>query len=116
MMCDGVLTGCELVNVAAPGEMPVEALRPVFSAMYEARMIGYGRQYAAKGVNEQVDLLARIWSETSARIGMYAVIDQSPEAGQYRIDNVQHLMNDDGLKVTDLTLSRLDDLYEVDAG
>ena len=47
---------------------------------------------------------------------MYAVIDQSPEAGQYRIDNVQHLMNDDGLKVTDLTLSRLDDLYEVDAG
>jgi hypothetical protein len=33
---------------------------------------------------------------------------------QYRIDNVQHLLNDDGLKVTDLTLKRLEDLYDID--
>ena len=32
---------------------------------------------------------------------------------QYRIDNVQHLLDDDGLKVTDLTLSRMDELYEI---
>lgn len=115
MMCDGVLAGCNLINDASPGAMPVERLDPVFVTNYESRTVGYGRQYAAMGVNEQVDLLARIWYEPKARIGMYAIISQSQEAGQYRIGNVQHIINDDGLKVTDLTLSRLDDLYDVDA-
>ena len=34
---------------------------------------------------------------------------------QYRIDNVQQLLDDDGLRVTDLTLRRLDSNYDVKA-
>lgn len=112
MMSDGVLTLCTLENTAAAGAMPVEQLVPGEVRYFERRTVGYGRQYAAKGVNEQVDLFVRIW-DCAARIGMYAVVSQSPDAGQYRIDNVQYLTNDDGLRVTDLTLSRLDDLYDV---
>ena len=32
---------------------------------------------------------------------------------QYRFDNVQHLIDEDGLKITDLTLRSLDKLYDV---
>ena len=32
---------------------------------------------------------------------------------QYRIDNVQHLLDEDGLKVTDLTLYRMEQNYDL---
>ena len=57
--------------------------------------------------------MARIWQDRKVHIGMYALLDTGE---QYRIDNVQHLSDDSGLKVTDLTLRRLDKHYDVDAG
>lgn len=111
---------CTLDDVAEPGNMPDEKLTPLDpnGALFEERSVGYNRQYAAMGVNERVDMLIRIWREPTVRIGMYAVLTdyegQVNENGdQYRIDNVQHLLDDDGLKVTDLTLYRMDELYEV---
>ena len=67
----------------------------------------------AQGVNERVDMLIRIWRTTEAHIGMYAVLSHSENDGQYRITNVQQMLDEDGLKVTDLTLQRMDDLYEI---
>ena len=111
LLDSGELTLCTARDVSKPGAMPVYLLIPRNVHFYGERTIGYGRQYAAMGVNEQVDLLVRIWQDRSARIGMYAVIDDE----QYRIDNVQHLTDEEGLKVTDLTLRRLDDLYDIAA-
>lgn len=105
----GTVTICRLVNKAEAGQMPDEHLTTVCAHLFGERTVGYGRQYAAKGVNEQVDLLIRFWQDRRVRIGMYAVIDGE----QYRIDNVQHLLDGDGLKVTDLTLQRLEVLYDV---
>lgn len=84
---------------------------------FENRVVGMTRQYQAKGVSERVDMLIRIW-HAPVRIGMYAVLtdyddQENPEGDQYRIDNVQQLTDDNGLKVTDLTLYRMDELYEV---
>lgn len=104
---------CTLQNTAEPGAMPVDRLSPVFADYFGERTVGYNRYYAAKGVNEQVDLLIRIGRTTAARIGMYAVLSMSENDGQYRITNVQQLLGEDGLKCTDLTLSRMDELYEV---
>lgn len=124
MMDAGIATIYALTNIAEYGDMPKEKLVKQtdkegndLTYQFEERVIGYGRQYDAKGVNERVDMLIRIW-RAPVRIGMYVVLTdyegQENEAGdQYRIDNVQQLVNDDGLKVTDLTLYRLDDFYEV---
>lgn len=123
MMNDGLVVLCELTNLAEAGDMPHEVLSPLtedgeaLEWSFEDRVIGYNRQYVAKGVSERVDMLIRIW-RAPARIGMYAVLtdyegQENPDGDQYRIDNVQHLLNEDGLKVTDLTLYRLDQLYEV---
>ena len=94
--------------------MPVQALVPVTSAYFGERTIGYNRYYAAQGVNQDISLLIRIW-RYPVKIGMYAVLSMSENDGQYRITNVQHLLDDDGLKVTDLTLSALEENYDVAA-
>lgn len=107
---DGIIKICTLTNDAESGQMPRERLVPKSEHYYGERTVGYGRQYAAKGVNEQVDMLVRIWQDRSVRIGMYVVTEGE---GQFRIDNVQHLLDDDGLRVTDLSLSRLEELYDV---
>lgn len=123
----GIVTLCRLINGAAHGNMPKETLSPLKDSegnaltwQFEERIIGYGRQYEAKGVMERVDMLIRIW-RAPVRIGMYAVLtgyegQESENGDQYRIDNVQNTLDDNGLKVTDLTLYRMDTLYEVDAG
>ena len=103
--------------------MPKPQLKPlslddeVLTWQFEERTVGLNRQYLAKGVSERVDLLIRI-ERAPARIGMYAVLTDyegqiNPEGDQYRIDNVQHLLDGYGLKVTDLTLYRLEELYDV---
>lgn len=113
MLYEGTLRLCELQNLAEPGGMPSEKLVVVSYHYYGDRMIGYGRQYAAMGVEQQVDRLVRIWRDESAHVKQYALLD---DGKQYRVDMVQHLLDEDGLKVTDLTLFRLDDNFDVAEG
>lgn len=108
----GTLTLCTLQNTSSPGEMPEMKLQKQSTRFYGERTVGYARQYAAFGVNQQIDLLLRIWQDRSAQIGMYALLE---DGSQYRVDNVQHLVDDSGLKVTDLTLSKLEKYYDVAA-
>lgn len=114
----GVLTLCNLTNTAALGDMASYKLVPVISQFFGERQIGINRAYLAKGADEQVDLLARIWDEgVRPKIGQYAVITQyryqeDPNGDQYRITLVQPTTNEDGLRVFDLQLERLVDNYE----
>lgn len=113
MMDAGIVTLCSLENVAEPGRMPDERLRSVETAYFEDRVVGYSRYFTALGVNETVDLVVRTWRMPNARAGMYAVLSMSENDGQYRITQVQNLVDDDGLKVTDLSLTRLEEFYEL---
>lgn len=108
---DGVIQVCSLLNQANPGEMPKPKLVPYKRYFFQDMMVGYSRQYAAQGVNEFIDMLVRIWQDRSIVAGMYAVI----LGKQYRISQIQHLYNNDGLKVTDLTLAHLEDFYDYDS-
>lgn len=110
MIFEGTLRICTLTNTAEAGEMPVEQLVIQSYHYYGDRTIGYNRQYAAIGVSQQVDRLVRIWRDDTVTVKMYAVLDDDK---QYRIDMVQHMEDEDGLKVTDLTLFRLDDNFDV---
>lgn len=120
MMDSGTVKIYTLSNSAAAGAMPVMALSSLTQEMdFEERTISQNRQYLAKGVKEQVDMVIRIWRDsTPIRIGMYAVLtnckwQENPAGDQYRIDNVQPGLDDDGLDIVDLTLSRLEEFYEV---
>ena len=110
LLDSGILTLYTLANTAENGRMPKMQLVTRDRAYYGERTVGYNRLYAAKGVNQQVDKLVRIWRDESVQAGEYVVLE---DLKQYRIDAVQHLYDDDGLKVTDLTLSRLEKFYDV---
>lgn len=115
LLDSGILTLYKLINTAESGRMPDMKLQKYENAYFGERTVGYNRLYAAKGVNQQVDKLVRIWRNEEVEAGDYTILDNPVVDGskQYRIDAVQHLYDDDGLKVTDLTLSRLENFYDV---
>lgn len=106
----GILSLCTLQNTADNGKMPVMQLVLSEEAYYKERTVGYNRLYAAKAVNQQIDKLVRIWRNEDVEVNWYVILEDDK---QYRVDAVQHLYDDDGLKVTDLTLSRLENYYDV---
>ena len=110
MMDDGVCRIYTVTDAAGNGEMPNPTLHEYgdYEWAFEDRMISYSRQYAAMGVDQQIDRIIRIW-RTPVRIGDVVVISDE----QYRIDNVQPTLNDDSLKVVDLTLRRLEANYDI---
>lgn len=112
MLDAGILYLCQLNDVAEPGDMPREVLQKVARHWYEDRVIGMNRQYLAKGVNEQVDKLVKIHYEPKARIGLYAMLGNGE---QFRITNVSPIIDDDGLRKSELTLTRLEDYFDVAA-
>lgn len=107
---DGVVFPCRLENQAENGDMPEMVLVPFGKYWYGERTVGYNRQYLAKGVNEQVDMLIRIHHTRAIRIGNYAVLGNGE---QFRITNVSMVTDENNLRYTDLTLQRLDENYEV---
>lgn len=109
---DGIVYLATLKNIADSGDMPKEQMQYVARYWYEERMIGLQRQYLAKGAREQIDMVIRIREfKHTARIGLYAILGNGD---QFRILNVSRGFDDDhGLKFTELTLERLDKLYEI---
>ena len=110
MTFDKLLTAYRLQDTAEQGTMPKERLVKTFREWYGERNIGVTRTYAALGANRSVDLLARIWRNDEILPGDYII----PEDGnQYRVDFITHTKDEDGLEVSDLTLVRLEALYDV---
>lgn len=112
MLFEGKVKICSLQNIAAKGRMPMELLVEKSEAYYGERVVGFSRQYAALGVDQRVDKLIRIWRDEAITVHDYAILDDDMKE-QYRIDNVQHLLDEDGLKVTDLTLYRMEQNYDL---
>ena len=110
MMDSGTCRIYTVTDAAENGEMPAPTLHEYgdYEWSFEDRMISYSRQYAAMGVDQQIDRIIRIW-RTPVRIGDVVVIGDE----QYRIDNVQPTLDDDSLQVVDLTLRRLEENYDI---
>lgn len=120
MLDSGKATFCDLLDVSDMGNMPRNVLKPVYPCMFENRIVGFNRRYAAMGVNQDISALIRIWRPPLREdrtpmvdIGMYAVLEESEIDGQYRVDVVQPLINYDGIYITEVTLSKLENNYDV---
>ena len=113
MIADGTLKIYTLQNTAEAGAMPVDQLVQKYpeDVYYSDRVVGYNRQYAAMGADQYISKLVRIW-DMPVEVGEYVIIDGT----QYRIDQVQMLNDEDGLKVCDLTLSKLEERYDCITG
>ena len=117
MLADGTLRILTLhtIQSANPGSMPIYILAPKSDMFkediyYADRVVGYNRQYAAMGADQYISKLVRIFEMPGmpVEMGDYALIGND----QYRVDVVQFLRDEDGLKVRDLTLSKLEERYD----
>ena len=108
MRDDGLLTFYTLSNISLPGRMPVEKLVSVSSAYYGRRTVGVTRLYAAAGANRNFDVLVRCHNTpTVPGDAKYVILE---DGYQYRIDLAQEIVE---LDAVDLTLVRLEELYDV---
>ena len=112
---DGVLDICELKNVAQKGLKPKYKLASISGPLYFAnRTIGYSRAYLALGAGKQIDLLVRVFHTPNNKLGEYVNITYSEYEGQYKIDRIETRYDDETLeRVDDLTLVRMENVYEV---
>lgn len=127
MRDDGILYVCDLVNVAENGDMPRQKLKIVNKYWFENRVVGYNRFYTAQGVNQQVDRLVRIARDYGVHIGQYVVLGNGE---QFRVDMVSYGQDSNDrtkmiqskyyrqpkivdLPYTEITLSRLENYYDV---
>lgn len=112
-MPEGLLTFYILENKAPNGAMPVEKLVPVGQAYYSEMSVGVTRLYAAMGANQRIDLFIRAHGLLDLpKVGRKRAAYLIPEDGeQYRISAVQKVLGEDAV---DLTLERLEELYDVD--
>lgn len=127
MFDSGVLYICDLVDTAEKGDAPKQQLKRKNKFWFEQRYIGVNRQYLAKGVQEQIDLLVRIHDYQDVSVGQYVVLGNGD---QFRItmvnkgyESMEYTRMADkhyyktarivGLNYTELTLQRMEDNYDV---
>lgn len=97
----------KLSNTAQAGDVPKEGLTYSSSYWYEERAVGVTRFYAALKADVKIERLIRIWQDRDVYTDQVCKIDDA----QYKIVQVQHGVNEDGLDITDLSLERLGEAY-----
>jgi hypothetical protein len=103
----GILTMFTLTNTSGDGDMPVEQLVSVGTAFYAERTVGYNRIYAAKGANQEIDMVVRCYNTDVPYSAHYVKLE---DGNQYQISVKQKIVDEDA---TDLTLVRLENYYDV---
>ena len=107
---DGIVKIYTLTDSRTNGLMP-QLTRTLHSQhFFEFRTVSFRRFFEASGVNMQVDNVIRIWEDRSIQTNMLRQIGSE----YYRIIQVQHLFDDDNLRVSDLSLERVSDIEEVE--
>lgn len=111
LLDSGIATIWRGINTASEGSMPViEYTEQYFQSYYGNKAVGINRFWTALEHDDRADLLIEIQRNsgisTADRCELSPVFDMESE-GMYKILQVQHLLDDDGQPVTDLTLERI---------
>lgn len=120
MKDDGVLFICELTDTSENGDMPKLRLHKTSKYWFEDQSVGFSRYYQAMAVGHTIDKVVKIAFAPEATTRHYAVLGNGD---QYRIEQVQFFKgnesssrseNHDSLRYTLLTLSKEENVYDVE--
>lgn len=103
----GILTLYNLTSTTSTGDVPVEKLESLGTAFYAERTVGYNRIYAARGANQEIDMVVRCYNTDVPYSAKYVVLE---DGNQYQISVKQKIVDEDA---TDLTLVRVENYYDV---
>lgn len=116
---DGIVGVYELTQVKVPGKMPTEGLSLKERFYFGYETLGINRYYTALQANQQIEAVISVpgWNTIKANrhIAVIADADGGIDAtcDQYRIVMVQPTTDEDGLRITRLSLERIGDNYAV---
>jgi len=103
---DGVVKIYEVSNISEPGGMPKEGLVYKQTLRFKNRTVGFNRFYVALQNNQKVAFLIRCQQVEGVFANDVAILKDD----QYRIVQIQY---PEELKVMDLTLEKVGELYDV---
>lgn len=114
LLDSGIATIYQYDNTAQQGQMPQPSWQTkLFESYYGDKTVGIKRYWTAVAHDDKADLLIEIQRcsavTTADRCLLQPVLDEAA-AGPYKIIQVQHLLDEDGQPVTDLTLERIESL------
>lgn len=114
LLNDGIAKILRCENNAKPGQLPKPLWgTQVFASYYGNKTVGVQRYWTAAAHDDRADLLIEIQRcaaiSTADHCVLQPVLDEAV-AGVYKIIQVQHLLDEDGQPVTDLTLERIESI------
>lgn len=108
----GIATVLRGHDIAENGQMPnVVYDIEITKSYYAEKTVGIQRFYAAKSNDNQADLMIEIQRCGSVRTSDICRLEafyDSGVSGDYVVVQAQHVLNEDNLPMTDLTLQRID--------
>ncbi len=116
---DGIVGVYELTQVKIPGKMPVDGLTLTDRFYFGYETLGINRYYTALQAKQQIEAVVSVpgWNEIKANRHIAIIADPdgnlTAECDQYRIVMVQLTTDEDGLRITKLSLERIGDNYAV---
>ena len=116
---DGIIGVYELTEVKTPGKMPTEGLSLKERFFFRHDILGINRYYIAKQAGQNIEDVISIpgWNTFTANrhIVIFADADGNIDSScpQYRIVMVQPTHDEQGLRITRLTLEKVGEEYAV---
>lgn len=109
---DGILTICTTKDVSKPGMKPEIRLAEKERFYFGYDTLGINRYYTALQANQQIEAVVNIpgWSEISPLDICVMENDR-----QYKIAMIQPMLDEDGLRITKLSLERTNENYDFEA-
>lgn len=106
---DGNVKIYQITNIAAPGAKPKEALGEYDTHCFGFETVGVDRYYKALQADQRISDVIHIpdWHDIRPDRQIAVMEDDS----QHRIRQVQKTYDEDGLKITRISLERIGDNY-----
>lgn len=107
---DGILAIYKVENTAQPGQMPVEGLTEKDRYYYGFDTLGINRFYTALQAQQQIEAVVNVpgWGDIAA-----TDICALDNGDQFRIVMRQPTLDDNGLRITKLSLERINEKYAI---
>ena len=111
----GICTVYSLISNSNNGAMMKEVLKEKTSSYYGLMKLGINRVYLAKKADEKIELVIKIWQDQTIRSDEdYCILsDGIHDNDQFLIRTVQHTENEDGLKISILSLEKSEKIYGI---
>ena len=111
LLDSGELTVWRGVNTSPPGSMPEMRYQSVYKSAYGEKTVGITRWYTGQQHGDRPDMVVQVQRTYGLKSGT-DLVTLAPytheDTGPYRINQIQQVMNEENLPMTDLTLQRED--------